>query len=145
MYKPGVRKKQVEDVMNINANAAVKGLAQPVVPAAETVDKNKPQVTPVEKSNNSEQTALDEKAMQNRQREQVSNEELAEAVKNIQARLDVMRTRLGFVLHNETDDVIIEVTDRKSGELIRQIPSEEVMELRARLDELVGILFDQKA
>ena len=132
--------------MNINAaNTADRGIAQPVVPTVETVDKNRPQVAPVEKSNDSAQTALDEKALQKKQKEQVSNEELTEAVENIQARLDVMRTKLGFVLHKETDDIIIEVKDRESGELIRQIPSEEVMELRNRLDELVGILFDKKA
>lgn len=131
--------------MNINANTAVKGIAQPVVPAVETVDKNKPQVRPVEKSSNSTQTAMDKKALQRKAEEKLSNEELSEAVKNIQSRLDVMRTKLGFVLNSETDDVIIEVKDRESGEIIRQIPSEEVMELRARLDELVGILFDKKA
>ena len=132
--------------MNINANVAGKEIAQPVVPTVETVDKNRPQVAPVEKSNDSAQTTLDEKALQQKAKDQqLSNEELSEAVENIQSRLDVMGTRLGFVINQETEDIIIEVTDRESGELIRQIPSEEVMELRARLDELVGILFDKKA
>lgn len=132
--------------MNINANVAAKGIAQPVAPAVETVDKSRPQFVPVEKSNDSAQTALDEKSLQQKATEQkLSNEELVEAVENIQSRLDVMGTKLGFSIHEETDDIVIEVTNRESGELIRQIPSEEVMELRARLDELVGIIFDKKA
>lgn len=132
--------------MNIDANAGVRGVAQPVVPAVDTVDKVEPQVAPVEKTNDSARTALDEKALREKAQEQsLSNQELAKAVENIQARLDVMRTKLGFSLHGETEDIVVEVTDRESGELIRQIPSEEVMEIRAKLDELVGILFDKKA
>jgi flagellar protein FlaG len=137
----------VEVVMNINATSAgVRGVAQPVVPAVDTAEKVKPQVAPVEKSNDSAQTALDEKALQEKASDrQVSNEELVEAVENIQARLDVVGTRLGFSIHGETEDLVVEITNRESGELIRQSPSEEVLELKARLDELVGILFDKKA
>ncbi|MBC8317234.1 MAG: flagellar protein FlaG [Desulfobulbaceae bacterium] len=131
--------------MNIDASAAVKSIAQPVVPNVETVDKAKPQVAPVEKSGDSARAAQDERALRDKQQEKLTNEELTSAVENIQARLDVMRTKLGFSIHEETDDIVIKVTDRESGDVIRQIPSEEVMELRARLDELVGIIFDKKA
>ena len=106
--------------MNINANVAGKEIAQPVVPTVETVDKNRPQVAPVEKSNDSAQTTLDEKALQQKAKDQqLSNEELSEAVENIQSRLDVMGTRLGFVINQETEDIIIVMpgTDSESGRL----------------------------
>ena len=133
--------------MNIDASAGVREVAPPVVAAVDTVvDKVKPRIAPVEKSNDSAQTALDEKALQEKAKEQrLSNEELAEAVQDIQSRLEVVGTRLGFSIHEETEDIVVEITNRESGELIRQIPSDEVLELRARLDELVGILFDKKA
>ncbi|MCK5192454.1 MAG: flagellar protein FlaG [Desulfobulbaceae bacterium] len=132
--------------MNIDASAGVRGVAQPVVPVVDTADEVKPQVAPVEKSNDSAQTALDEKALQEKAKERrLSNEELAAAVEDIQSRLEVVGTRLGFSIHEETEDLVVEITNRESGELIRQIPSDEVLELRARLDELVGILFDKKA
>ena len=133
--------------MNIDASAGVREVAQPVVAAVDTVvDKVKPRIAPVEKSNDSAQTALDERALREKAKEQrLSNEELAEAVQDIQSRLEVVGTRLGFSIHEETEDIVVEITNRESGELIRQIPSDEVLELRARLDELVGILFDKKA
>jgi flagellar protein FlaG len=137
----------MEVVMNIDASAGVREAAPPVVAAVDTVvDKVKPRISPVEKSNDSSQTALDKKALQEKAKEQrLSNEELAEAVQDIQSRLEVVGTRLGFSIHEETEDIVVEITNRESGELIRQIPSDEVLELRARLDELVGILFDKKA
>jgi flagellar protein FlaG len=137
----------MEVVMNIDASAGVREVAPPVVAAVDTVvDKVKPRISPVEKSNDSSQTALDKKALQEKAKEQrLSNEELAEAVQDIQSRLEVVGTRLGFSIHEETEDIVVEITNRESGELIRQIPSDEVLELRARLDELVGILFDEKA
>jgi flagellar protein FlaG len=133
--------------MNIDASAGVRGTAaQPVVPAVDTAEKVKPQVAPVEKSNDSAQIALKEKVLQEKARDQkLSNEELTEVVENIQSRLEVVGTNLGFSIHEETEDLVVEITNRENGELIRQIPSEEVLELQARLDELVGILFDKKA
>ena len=42
-------------------------------------------------------------------------------------------------------DTIIKVVDRETDEVIRQIPSEEVVRLRQRLEEVAGVLFDGSA
>jgi uncharacterized FlaG/YvyC family protein len=44
----------------------------------------------------------------------------------------------------ESEDVVIEVRNWETGELITQIPPEKILNLRARLDELVGTVVDRK-
>ena len=54
-------------------------------------------------------------------------------------------TRLNFRVLEKPNEVIVQITDNKSGELIRQFPSEDALALRAKLQELTGLLFDDKA
>jgi flagellar protein FlaG len=59
--------------------------------------------------------------------------------------MDDLQTNLGFSIHEELDNqVIVEIRDRKTGELIRQIPSEELLSIREKMAELTGLLFDQR-
>ena len=51
---------------------------------------------------------------------------------------------LSFEVDDEDKDLIVTVKDN-DGEVIRQIPSEEVLELRKRLDDLVGVFMDDFA
>lgn len=52
---------------------------------------------------------------------------------------------VGLKVDSDRDSLVILVTDGESGELIRQIPSEEALARADRLDELRSILFDSKA
>lgn len=51
---------------------------------------------------------------------------------------------LSFEVDDEEKDLIVTVKDN-DGEVIRQIPSEEIVELRKRLDDLVCVFMDESA
>lgn len=51
---------------------------------------------------------------------------------------------LQFSLHKETGRTMVKVVNKDTNELIREIPSEEVLNLAAKLDEMIGIIFDEK-
>lgn len=68
---------------------------------------------------------------------------LAEPLQRIN---EVMSQRgLEFDLSEESSRVITRVVDRESGEVIRQIPAEEVLRIADRLNELQGGLVDLTA
>lgn len=48
---------------------------------------------------------------------------------------------LEFTVDEKSGDTIITVLDRKTNEVIRQIPSEEVLAIRENIESLKGILF----
>lgn len=62
-----------------------------------------------------------------------------ELIDPIQRINEIMRPRgLEFELSEETSRVITRVIDRESGEVIRQIPAEEVIKIAERLEEMQG-------
>ncbi len=62
-----------------------------------------------------------------------------ELIEPIQRINEAMRPRgLEFELSEESSRVITRVIDRESGEVIRQIPAEEVLKIAERLEEMQG-------
>ncbi|MNG19496.1 flagellar protein FlaG [compost metagenome] len=56
-----------------------------------------------------------------------------------------IRRDLNFALDDSSGRVVVKVTDRASGSVVRQIPSEEALLLAERLDEASSLLFKAKA
>jgi len=52
---------------------------------------------------------------------------------------------LSFSVDDSTGDVVVRVIDGESGKIVRQIPSEEILRLTERLDEMHSLLFEAKA
>ncbi len=130
--------------MDVNISTEMKGVGQPVVSAVEMEDRARPQVAPVAKSGDSSQGNLGEQALHGRKPQPSSSAELAKMAEEIQGRFDSMGATLGFSIRDESEDIVMEVRERESGDLIRQIPSEEILALREKLNELVGLLFDKQ-
>jgi flagellar protein FlaG len=71
--------------------------------------------------------------------------ELECVVKDVEDYLSEMSIKLSFKIHKETGDVVVQVLNEKSGEVIRQLPPEDVLKLREKLEDLKGVLFDGKS
>jgi flagellar protein FlaG len=52
---------------------------------------------------------------------------------------------IAFRYHDETEQIMITVSDAESEEIIRQIPPEEYLDFVARFRELFGLLLDETA
>lgn len=68
-------------------------------------------------------------------------EMVAHAQKNLNMMHDV---NLKFSVHKVSGKMMVTVKDGSTGDVIREIPPEEILNLVARLEEMVGLLFDQK-
>ena len=134
--------------MDASVNTEVKGVGvTTVMPAVVREDREKPQVAPVKASSDSAGGALGDKELHSSpQSKPVDAKELAKAVEEMQQRLDSLgNTRLNFRVLEKPNEVVVQVTDSKSGTLVRQFPSEDALALRVKLQELTGLLFDEKA
>lgn len=67
------------------------------------------------------------------------------AVNAVKEFVQPMASNLEFKTDEDTGRTVIKITDASSGELIRQIPSEEMLEIAQALDRLQGLLVRQKA
>lgn len=56
-----------------------------------------------------------------------------------------IRRELRFTLEEESGKTIIKVIDAESGDIIRQLPSEQLLDLARNLEQAGGILLKEKA
>lgn len=71
-------------------------------------------------------------------------EEVEVAVEEMNAFVQSMQRNLSFSIDEQLGQAIISVKDGETDEVIRQIPSEELVVLRKKMDDVVGILFEAK-
>lgn len=68
-----------------------------------------------------------------------------DAVKRANETVQVLRSNLQFTVDQATGIDVVKFIDIKTKEVIRQIPSEEMVALARRLDEIKGLLIKDKA
>ena len=81
----------------------------------------------------------------------VSAEHIENAVSKLNEFVQTNSTQLNFSVDEGSNKQVVKVTDSTSGETIRQIPTEEVLKLSERVQELqmevgtaVGLLFNKQ-
>jgi len=138
--------------MEVNITTEVKGYGAPAVSSVEIDDGQKPQVEPVAKATDSVPLRQDSSTSGGKQAtgdegQQFTAEDLEAAVEEIQVRMDSIGSKLNFGLSKDdrADGLVIQITDKTNGELVKQFPSEEVLQLQEKLNDLVGLLFDKQA
>ena len=82
---------------------------------------------------------------------EVSAEQIETAVSQLTEILQTNNRQLSFSVDEGSNKQVVKVTDAVTGEVIRQIPSEEVLKLSERLQDLqldvgtaIGMLFNKQ-
>lgn len=70
---------------------------------------------------------------------------LEEVVSDLNNLVHELHRELQFSVDHESGDTVVKVVDRETDEVVRQIPSEEVVRLRKRLQEAAGVIFQDSA
>jgi len=138
--------------MDINASQVSQNFTAPKVDIA-------PDPTGVNRSTQETQPAVQQQAKDlsasaeiNKQEfVDVSAEQIETAVSLLSEFVQTNNRQLNFSVDEGSNKQVVTVTDSESGKVIRQIPSEEVLELSERLQDLktevgtaVGILFNKQ-
>jgi len=97
------------------------------------------------KSNNNktnrQATSLQEKKEYNQQE---LEDEVRESVKDVNEIVDQVKEGLSFQIHEDTEELMVQIIDVNTEEVIKELPPEEMLDLKARIHEMVGILIDEK-
>jgi flagellar protein FlaG len=75
----------------------------------------------------------------------VERVQVEKAVQDIQAFVDSNQRNLNFSIDETTGAVVVKIVATLSGEVIRQLPSEEAVKMAQRLKDPHSLLFDEKA
>ncbi|MCK9512764.1 MAG: flagellar protein FlaG [Pigmentiphaga sp.] len=76
---------------------------------------------------------------------QLDDDALAQALRELNQRLHAWSTNLRFEIDDETSRVVVQVVDSETGDVVRQIPSEEVLQMSKMLGKLQGLAFHASA
>ncbi|MBJ7549119.1 flagellar protein FlaG [Marinomonas ostreistagni] len=78
--------------------------------------------------------------------ESSSSQELVDEAKmeEVNVKMRQLSVGLSFEMTEDGSDNIVKVVDQETGDLVRQIPSEEFLEMSKRLDSIFGELTDLK-
>lgn len=88
----------------------------------------------------SEQTS----AQKNHQDKKEIEQQLKDAVKNLNNQMDTLNTNITFGYNDKLNSMYVDVKEKSTGKLIRKFPSEEAMRLSEHFKEVIGIIFDKK-
>jgi len=70
---------------------------------------------------------------------------LDDVVSDLNTLVRELHRELHFSVDQESGSTVIKVIDRETDEVVRQIPSEELVRLRQRLEEAAGVIFQDSA
>ena len=74
-----------------------------------------------------------------------ATEQIRKALEALKQAVPIKSSALQFSLDESSGQAIARVVDSETGELIRQIPSKELMEIAHAIDKMQGMLLKQKA
>lgn len=130
-----INKVQTTDTSTITRNPSLINGIDPAETAEGTNDVKT--LEKVEKPNRSaEQPQSNDAAL--------SAKEAKEIAEDLNEYMDDLQTHLGFSIREDLNQtIVVEIKNRKTQELIKQIPSEELLKIMENMKELQGIIFDQ--
>ena len=70
--------------------------------------------------------------------------ELEEKIDDMNSIMETLEEKLSFKLHDDTDRIMTQIIDIKTEEVIKEMPPEEMLDLAAKIHEMVGLILDEK-
>lgn len=77
--------------------------------------------------------------------ETISPERLADLVEKLREAMPATKNSLQFRIDEVLDRPVVSVIDEKSGKIIRQLPSDEVVRAAHNIEYMRGVLFDERS
>ena len=71
-------------------------------------------------------------------------EDVKQAAEGVNAFLKSSGSHIQFAVHDATQKMMVQVIDDVTQEVVRTIPSKELLDLAAKIGEMVGVLLDKK-
>lgn len=74
----------------------------------------------------------------------ISTEDLNSAVEKANKVLFKNNSHLKFSIHGKTKEVMVKIINDETGEVLKEIPPEKMLDMVAKLWEIAGIIVDEK-
>lgn len=138
----------ISSIMTVQAQGSV--IQKPQTAPAEKVDvaaasQATQEAAKVDSTINAIENAQEKGASNNGEQQKestASQKQLREAVSQMRKNLTNEEAVFGF--HDDTNRVTIKIVDKKTKEVIKELPPEKTLDMIARVWDMAGILVDEK-
>lgn len=79
------------------------------------------------------------------QNKEVDKKELEHAVNKLNKFLEDESTHAEYEMHDKLKNIMIKIVDDNTGKVVMEIPPKKILDMVAKMCEMVGILLDKKA
>lgn len=128
--------------MDAKESASVSARQVPVRQDTGPGKAESPQNQPTQATENIRQSALPKNENRDEVNPTLSKEETEALVEALEEIVTAIHTKLNFSVDETTNDIVVKIIDKETDTVIRQFPSEELLELREKMIDLRGFLFD---
>lgn len=73
------------------------------------------------------------------------DERIDKLIDKVNEKFKIVNREFSYSLHEKTNRFIVEVKNSETGDVIKEIPSEESLDLFAKMLEMAGLLIDEKS
>lgn len=105
----------------------------------------KTSVSDVELKRDSGVSAIEEAMEQDAANNEQNLDKLTQVAAELSDMMSMMRKGLAFKVDENSGQAVVTVLDRDTGDVIRQMPSEEALKLAEKLSEVTGLLMKTEA
>ncbi|NLM38413.1 MAG: flagellar protein FlaG [Firmicutes bacterium] len=79
-----------------------------------------------------------------REEESSSLARLEEKINQLNETVEIFHKRIHFQIHKETNRIMVQVIEKATNEVISVIPPEKILDLVARIEEMIGLFVDER-
>lgn len=127
--------------MNVQLSLSASTSLQPQTQSQGTMNTNNP-------TNHQESLANDIKSLTEKERQgvkvSIGEEQLIRTIERAVKSLQGPETTLDISIHEKTNEIMVKVLNKDTGDVIREVPPERTLDLVASMMEIAGILIDEK-
>ncbi|MDF9409140.1 flagellar protein FlaG [Pelotomaculum isophthalicicum JI] len=77
------------------------------------------------------------------QRKDLNKKDLEQAIDKLNKMSELFNFRLQFRVHKETGRIFCKVVNPDTGEVLREIPSEKILDMIGKIEEMAGLILDK--
>ncbi|GEM_PF-5211830 len=68
---------------------------------------------------------------------------LDQALRKIQHTADIFNTKLSFSVHQNTHRIVVRIINSETNQVIKQIPSQEIIDVTDQIQKILGMFVDR--
>ena len=68
---------------------------------------------------------------------------LEDTIRSLNIKMEVKSSHLNFSVDEISDRVMVTVTNKNTGEVVRQVPADAILKVAHNMEALMGVIFDE--